>query len=621
MNSSAATRGARSRQAIRIGPGLGLGLSLGFGLGLGLACAASGRAQEPAADTESVGDTVFVRIALIDVVVADRAGRVVEDLEADDFVLKVDGRVVPIVHFEPASPNTREPAGGESDSDRLPSATSATPGVRSEAPTLVLYLDDDNTPNHLRSRVLEDLLASLDELAPRVVVAQRLRGLRFSPPLTSLADVRDHVAGLGEPSAKALADSRGRSRTTQELATSHELCLLAGCEPCEDNWGELMAIARHHAVAEERRTAETVGALAEVVSAVSGLDGRKVLVWVSAGIPHRPAIEAFAYVGELCGAYRSDAETETMREILSYDESGRLHQVAAHANSHRVTVIAVDAAGLRAGLSAAVDFATAEIRPSMRNDNISSANLQSSLGIVARGTGGRAITDDNRPGAAVTTAVGQASNGYLLGFSLEGPPSGREHRVAVELAGGRRRGVVVRHRESVRDKTLEERLFDELMATLYLGETDNPLGATVEVREGTVELGRRFWEIPIGIRVPVEGLRSLTAEGSRSLRVWLTAHGDGGWRSKTRQELFATSPGEGKIEGKIAGNVEGNVEGDIEGDIEGNVEGDAEGGSDGELELVVRMELPEGENRIAVGIREEITGVTSRLVLEANVPP
>ena len=324
MTSSAATRGARSRPAIWIA----------LGLGLGLAFAASGRAQEPAADAESLADTVFVRIALVDVTVADRAGRVVEDLEANDFVLKVDGRVVPIVHFEPASPNTREPAGGRSGPERLPSATSATPGVRSETPTLVLYLDDDNTPNHLRSRVLGDLLGTLEEVAPRVVVAQRLRGLRFSPALTSLADVRDHVAGLDEPSAKALVDSRGRSRTTQELATSHELCLLrAGCEPCEDNWGELMATARNHAVAEEGRTAETVGALAEVVSAVSGLAGRKILVWVSAGIPLRPAIEAFAYVGELCEAYRSDAETETMREILSYDESGRLHQVARSTSS------------------------------------------------------------------------------------------------------------------------------------------------------------------------------------------------------------------------------------------------------------------------------------------------
>ncbi|HVS14383.1 MAG TPA: hypothetical protein VMV46_10680 [Thermoanaerobaculia bacterium] len=85
------------------------------------------------------------------------------------------------------------------------------------------------------------------------------------------------------------------------------------------------------------------------------------------------------------------------------------------------------------------------------------------------------------------------------------------------------------------------------------------------------------------MRVPKEMLSNLAGESAR-VRVWLTATSESGWRSKTRQEIFEAGEEPGKP-----------------------------------LRVTVRMELPEQPVRVAVGIREETTGATSRLLLE--VPP
>jgi len=553
-------------------------------IGLAVVCVSRPAWTQDDLSGGDLSDIVYVRLGLVDVVVTDGKGRALRDLVGEDFELRVDGREVEITHFEAPTLGAAPDATPKTKPDPR-DETEVAPSQTGELPTAFLYFDDLNTPPDLRARVQGDLIDSLAEAGVdrRVVVVQRLGLLSFSQRLEGADQVRAHVESLATPNARSLITSRARERATTQLARSHEDCLMqAGCEPCQTNWRELLDTASQYATDEQSRTADAVSALAEIAAVAAGVEGQKILLWVSAGISHRPGIEAFDYIGDLCESFRDDARSAVMREILLYDETPRLERLATHANARRVTIVALDAAGLRAGLSSSVSFASVAVRPTMNNDTVFAANLQSALGLVARETGGSAITNANQPREALAGTLAQVADGYVLGFSLDGPPSGREHLITVRLRGNRARNAQVRYRRSLQDNVVEQTLLDRLAATLYLGEEENGLGASVSAGEGT-RIGRRFREVPIEVTVPKEMLSNLAGESAR-VRVWLTATSESGWRSKTRQEIFDLGEEPGEL-----------------------------------LRVTVRMELPDQPVRVAVGIREEATGATSRLLLE--LPP
>src|SRR5437588_714217 len=87
------------------------------------ACLVSSRAQTPTPAPPKAEDVVRVETELVqtDVTVFDRDGKFVEGLGREQFEVKVDGRVVPVVFFERAG------AGG------LKEATPATAGASTAA--------------------------------------------------------------------------------------------------------------------------------------------------------------------------------------------------------------------------------------------------------------------------------------------------------------------------------------------------------------------------------------------------------------------------------------------------------------------------------------------------------
>ena len=569
--------------------------------------AASGALAQPA---EPFRDSVDVEVVEIDVLVTDRKGHPVRGLKREDFELTVDGRSVEISNFFWSSirDEAREWANrrnGGAGARLEPGRVDGGPGP--SPLTVVLYLDDLNTYPAHRTRLLLQLKKAIEpwrRMNAQFMLAAFVDRLEvLVPPTRDVDALLQAAASRPKGQARALEAGGGRQRALREMILSDEVCEQTVCEPCVDNWGDLMAIARTFAYEESTRVAVASDGLADLVSTLAGVTGRKAVVYVSSGMPQRPGLSAFSYlVEQLCPPINSEIMrnlNDAAGEMLGSDEGSRFNRVSAHANANRVTIFAVDAAGLRANSGSGVSFSGrtsfGELqRPSPRNDSLYATNAQRGLFLLADETGGKALVNSNDLVDLLDDVTEQVSNTYSLGFLLTDRRPKQVRQVEVALARGAGTGRRLTYRRSFRDKTLEERLAERLLSFAYLGDGENPLGASLDFAPST-PLGQKPHGLIVEVAVPDGSVTSLPrhdgGQENGRLRLWMVAvEEEKGFRSTVRQ----TGVRVGGADGVPA--------------------------ISGAYRFEVDITLPEGAYELAVGVRDETTGVMSLLRDAVTVP-
>ena len=582
----------------------------------------AGAAALPAQPGQPFVDSVDVQVVEVDVVVTDRKGRPVKGLVRDDFELYVDGEPVEIANFRESAITAVEERTGRRNRTRTALRTEARPGAAEEgALTVVFYLDDPNLfPPH-RTRLLRRLEAAVEPwraLEARFMLARFVHRLEvLVPPTGDLDAILAGAASVPKGSPRAVQNGeRARLFAVGRLIDSYETCArMPSCRPCMDNWDEMLAVARQYAAQQATNAAIAVDGLADLVTTLAGVPGRTAVVHVTDGLPQRPGISVLDFLGnELCSDLRPSAPGETMSEMTQYDESRRFNRIAAHANANRVTFYGLDAAGLR---SAAADISLDNPgrAPSFRNVSLRAMNAQSGLQILARETGGKALTNANDLAILLDDVSKQFAASYSLGFVAGERNLDRERQIRVLLAPGAAKGRRIAYRRTYRDKPLDERLAERLLSVAYLGAEENPLGASVEFggaqplaeapgeasekapRKAKKQPKKKVHELTVGVSVPAEAIVALPGRdgaadaGSASIRLWLVAVEDEkGARTTVRQKTIA-----------VGGNA-------------------GVPAVDGAYRVEVAMNLPEGAYQVAVGVRDETTGVMSLIREPVTVP-
>ena len=564
---------------------------------LALLLSLAGSATLGAQPNQTFIDTVDVQVVEVDVVVTDRKGRPVKDLAREDFELYVDGQPVEITNFYESSIYVEEPT-GRRNKERPAVRNEATPGATVEGPlTVVFYLDDPNIfPSH-RTRLLrrlEHAVAPWRSMEARFMLARFDHRLEvLVPPTPDLDAILESAAAVPKGSPRAIQNVEGARRfAIRSLIASHEACLIRACRPCQDNWGELLSLARQYADNRATNTAIAVDGLADLVTTLAGAPGKKAVVYVTDGLPQRPGISVLDYLGnQLCRDLRPTAPSEAMAEIAQYDESRRFNRIAAHANANRVTFFALDAAGLR-DTTPDISLGDRTTAPSSRNLSLRNMNAQSGLHIVASETGGKALLNANDLALLLDGVSAHLAVSYSLGFAATERKPGEIRQLQVALARNAAKGRTVEYRRSYRDKSVDERLAERLLSVAYLGSAENPLQARVGFG-ATQPLEKNVHELAVGVDVPAETILALPFRGQETgqLRLWLLAvKEDDGTRTAVRQQSLLVGGGSGVAV------------------------------IDGAYRFEVAMNLPAGSYQVAVGVRDETTGVTSLIREPVSVP-
>ena len=553
---------------------------------------AAGLAAQPG---ETFVDTIDVQVVEIDAVVTDRRSRPVSGLKREDFELFVDWQLVEITNFYEATVVGERPNGGN---DQGASAQGASSNANEGQFTVVLHLDDANVlPSH-RTRLLRRLETAVE---PWRTLDASFMLTRFEdrlevlvPPTRDLNELVEAAAAIPKGSPRAIQGGESARRyAIRSLIDSHEACAsMRTCRPCEDNWGELLSRTRQYAANQTSTAAAAVGGLVDLVTTLGGVPGKKAVVYVTDGLPQRPGLSILDYLGnQLCRDLRPNAPSEVAAEMVQYDEASRFNRLAAHANANRVTFYALDAAGLRDAIGD-ISVDSPALAPRFENTSLFATNAQSGLHIVSTETGGKALVNTNDLASLFDDVSSHLSASYSLGFQAAPDRSGEIRQVSVRLARHAARNRRIDYRRSYREKSLDERLAERLLSVAYLGATENPLMAGIGL-ETTEPQENSLHELTVAVTVPAEAIFSLPSRGGETgqLRLWLMAvERETGARTTVRQKSL------------LVGGTTGTAP------------------INDSYHFEVGMNLPAGTYQIAVGVRDETTGVTSLIRESVGVP-
>jgi VWFA-related protein len=517
-------------------------------------------------------ESVDVTVVNVDVYVTDKSGKRITGLTRDDFEIFEDKKPVKITNFYAVE--GRKPVGA----DDVAPAPPPVPGQPAEpAPVpedqrlrLVIYIDNFNIHPFNRNRVMRDVRQFLRDNVTRqdqVMLASYDRELHVRRTFTNDADVvAQAMLELEKVSGNAIQHESERREALDRIDESR-------------NVEEARSIARGYAESTFNDLSFTIEALKSIVNSLAGVPGRKAVLYVSDGLPLVAGQDAFYAIQNKYPNSGGGGLTDSFQ----YDASRRFQEMTAGANANRVTFYTIDAAGLRTYSSLAADKAGSAGNQGVFLDSIQISNVQTTLQMIARETGGIALMNTNDAGPGLKRIAEDFGTYYSLGYSPTHAGDGRFYKIDVKV---KRKGLQVRHREGYRDKSIDARMTDGTLASLQFPFEENPLGVDLTFGQPTPREDG-FFVVPIQVKVPFNKMvlvpRDATSEAN--LRIWVAAMDGKGDTSEVSQTPVPISvPSDRLAETKDKYYVY-------------------------TLSLLMRG----GEQRVAVGVRDDLGSVSSFL--------
>jgi VWFA-related protein len=526
-------------------------------------------------------ETVDVNVINVEVFVTDKKGNPITGFEKEDFELLEDGRPVTITNFyavesgRPATPVETSPL-----EIQRPGSLELLPIPEDQRLHVVVYVDNFNIRPLNRNRVfsqLREFLVTQLEPSDRVMLVSYDRSLHIRHPFTNEASrIAATLHELEKDTGHALQRDNERKRIRSFIEKADQI-------------GEAAARVRQYAASLDNDLRFTLDALRDMVKSLSGLPGRKALLYVSDGLPMIPGHELFWAVE------RRFDDISVLAESRYYDASGKFGELAAEANADRVTFYTVDASGLQAYTSGQAETGRTSGTDTLNLfvDQVASDNLQASIQYLAERTGGRAIVNANDISAGLDRVADDLGTYYSLGFVSAHQGDGRYHTIEVRLKEkDKAKGHIVRHREGYRDKPVWTRMTEGTLSSLRYRYERNPLDIDLDLGASRRHDQGDF-EVPILVRIPL-GKVVLIPRGElyrASLRVFFSAMDEKGGISDVQQ---AAVPIEIPPE-------------------------ELETARQKYYTYEVRLLMRAGQHRVAVGVRDEIGAEISFVTRQVQV--
>ncbi|MBK8596837.1 MAG: VWA domain-containing protein [Holophagales bacterium] len=481
---------------------------------LALLPAARGLAAGPSSPpVPQAGVRAAVEVTAMDLdVVATKDGRAVNDLAREEFVVRVDGKPVPIDYFTRIEAGTvHGPDLATASPDLVLDTLKADSGETYVPRQFLVYFDDDRLLPPQRVAVIEGLRDFVTRLSPsdRASIVSYTGATRVLVPFTNSKEtLLDGLSRLEKASPAGLMWESQYQQTVRELRVARPYTR----DGILRNWQVQAATRERSALAE----------LARSVSALAARSGKRTLLLVTNGYEWFPG-------QTLTQAYGTSLNSQFEENIG--DDIGK---VLARANSSGITIQVFDAKGLSS------DSDASQMLPAGVNPFFKAQNFRDSMAALAADTGGSLVENRNVFRADLDRVYREASSYYSVGVTLNGVPGRGSRKVEVRST---RPGVAVRARTGFGAKTADEAAVDRVeMALLTPGATGD-FAATLRI--GALEkkggIGRRT--APWDVAFPISEL-TFREEGGfmkAAAEVTLSAAEDTGARSSIKPEKVSVS--------------------------------------------------------------------------------
>ncbi len=447
------------------------------------------------APTKQVGGLRFldvseVTVVNVEVTVTDKKGPVLT-LKPTDFEVFQDGKPQLLTNFALYTrqlPSTPVPAATPSPTAAPTTPTpEPTPAPKREPRFVTFYVDNENVLPMNRNRVLNKVIDWVEGyLRPpdQAMVVSYQRSLKVLQPFTSDP----------EEIASALRVMKKYTGGATDLNSSRQQVE----DYINDNAGQQNAVGnaidqvRAFAREQYNNLTFTIGSLREMVNMLSGLPGKKAIIYVSDGLPMSPGLELYYEVQD---QYNYPG---VISESRDFDATELFRGLVNTATAADVTFYTIDSKGLDTDLG--IEAERRQPRSPLAA-GVTTSNYQDSLSFMASETGGMAILNANDPTQGLEKIANDFETYYSLGYRLIPTGQDRVHFIQVKVKNHPEYRLVYRQRFI--EKSLPTRIGDRVMTGLAFDLEDNPLGIDLKTGDpAPADNGR--WTVPVEVRVPLD---------------------------------------------------------------------------------------------------------------------
>ncbi len=459
------------------------------------------RAQAP--EKPGAGSMPFVAregvsVTNLDVVVTDSKGERVTGLKKEDFIVIEDGIEQPVTNFYAVVQGKVILPPEEAAPAPAPAPAAAPEPVPAPQPApktrIVIFVDNVHLVAFDRNRVLRNVETFVRENVKGDVegmIVSFNRTLKVRRKFTNDGrDLSDILKQMEEESALGSTTDSDKRDVIKAIDDSNNADQAAGR-------------IRTYAQALENDLKFTFDAMKTTINQLAGVEGRKIFVHVSGGLPQSPALELWNYLQQ---AYPNS--TSYSMQQFEFDKTSSYLGIVQAANSAGVSMYTIDAGGLTVDNSVTAEQRTT----SHRIDTfIERTNLQSMLELMSEETGGRAIINRNDVSLALKEMEKDYTSYYSLGYTSVRSGLDRPHKVDVKLKNKKKLTVLARR--SYVEKGFDTKVREAVTSALFFPRDENSLGASLAVGDPSPD-GRGNFIVPVTLRVPLSRIAMLP-EGTK----------------------------------------------------------------------------------------------------------
>jgi VWFA-related protein len=493
-----------------------------------LTFAAMAAAALPLFGQQKLVESIEVRVVNIDVVVTDRTGNPVTGLTKDDFELFENGRPQTITNLYEVKPESAAPA-----------TAIATPGAQqAEAPLLpaemrirrfIIFIDNFSLHPFKRNQIFKSLNKFIDEQmrpedeAEIVVWSQSLKII--TPFTTDKKALKSGIAQLSERVNAGMSIDNEADQVKRHCQELLDMARDGKMLTMPQAYDQCRSTVSAHADRVWMISKTLLEAMRLTMTTLSGLEGKKVMVFAGAHLPEQPGLELYMYMTQLFGPFIKNIQMQGFNSDRSQTFS--IERLARQANADGVTMYMIDAADSRDTTSAEQSRMTETDESFTKFSNTAMAYLT-----LARVTGGISLTNTSNFDVAFNTVARDLNSYYSLGYK-PGDDRPGDHRVVVKTKNA---AYSVRSRTTYAPKTAEEQINDRVVANIYHAGMRSEW--PIELRTGKPAPNGERFDIPIEISLPPTV--TLLPQGDElvgGFNVYIAVGSDNGAMSKvTRSE-------------------------------------------------------------------------------------
>jgi len=465
-----------------------------------LSFAVSGAFAQEAQQFPKLVETVNVRVINVDVVVTDRRGNPIPGLKISDFEIYENGKSQPVTNFYEVSGKTST---AEASPVAAPAVTTTSAAAAASAPATsapgadatkrkIIYFIDNLSLNPLnRNNVFKSMKKfARESMRPgdEAMIATWNRSIKTRVPFTrDPAVIIQELDGIARESAFGLQNLSERRSAESRIREAR-------------NYEEAVSTARSYAQSAEHDLRQTVAALNGLMATLAGVEGKKIMVLTSEGMPMSPGREMFVFIDDISREKQNWQRGSSLIEGMSFDSTQLIQSIARTANANGITLYTLHAGGLGAGMEGSSAENQAPIGLAVQQAALS--NSTDSLNLLADMTGGLATIGTNNFPAAFSRINQDLEAYYSLGYRSTTERVDRQRNVQVKV---KNKSWIVRSRRTFVEKSIPTEMTDRVVANLFYINRANDL--KIVMKTGIpVAVDQDRFKVPVEIHIPMDNL-------------------------------------------------------------------------------------------------------------------